>query len=153
MRFCYYSTRYPTDCKIVLLSIVWNAFCNAFAKGLGLDIRYATILLLLLPLLHIGSLFAYFSIFRSGGSLLSRTKDNHTTTTKAAGEDAVAATFCAAHKTLAFGLPLINTIFEGSPNLASYCAPIMLMHPTQLLIGSFVVPYFKKFTNTLKIGC
>ncbi len=27
--------------------------------------------------------------------------------------DAIAATYCALHKTLAFGLPLLNTIFEG----------------------------------------
>ena len=59
----------------------------------------------------------------------------------------MAATFCGAHKTLAFGLPLINTVFEGNPNLASYCAPIMLMHPLQLVIGSLVVPYFKQMVE------
>lgn len=75
-----------------------------------------------------------------------------TTTTKATkvGKDAVAATFSASQKTLAFGLPLINTIFAGSSNLASYCAPIMLVHPIQLLIGSFVVPYFKQFTGIIE---
>lgn len=118
---------------MVLLGIVWNAFCNAFARGLGLELRHGLALLTLLPLLHIGSLAALFSVFRS--KFLSDTPG-----------EAVAATFCGAHKTLAFGLPLINTVFEGNPNLASFCAPLMLMHPLQLVIGSLAVPYFAKIT-------
>mgnify|MGYP001044118861 CR=1 FL=1 len=129
--------------QIVLLGIVWNAFCNAFSNGLGLDLTHAIALLILLPLLHLGALFAFFSIFRYSGGV------NTTSTTTKAGRDAVAATLCASHKTLAFGLPLINTIFSGSSNLASYCAPLMLVHPIQLLIGSFVVPYFKQFTGVI----
>ncbi|KAL9179666.1 hypothetical protein ACHAXT_008956 [Thalassiosira profunda] len=120
--------------EVVLLGIVWNAFCNAFTKGLGLDLSHAVALLVILPLLHIGSLVSLFALFRS--KMLNNTPG-----------EAVAATFCASHKTLAFGLPLINTIFEGSPNLASYCAPVMFIHPLQLVIGSFMVPYFTKFTE------
>lgn len=120
--------------EMVLLGIVWNAFCNAFTRGLGLDLSHAVFLMILLPLLHFGSLLSLFSVFKS--KLFNNTPG-----------EAVAATFCGAHKTLAFGLPLINTIFEGNPNLASYCAPIMIMHPLQLVIGSLMVPYFTKFTE------
>lgn len=120
--------------EMVLLGIVWNAFCNAFSRGLGLEPSHAIALLILLPLLHLGSLLALFSMFRS--KILNITTG-----------EAAAATFCGAHKTLAFGLPLINTVFEGNPNLASYCAPIMLMHPLQLVIGSAMVPFFEKFTK------
>lgn len=120
--------------EIVLLGIVWNAFCNAFTKGLGLDLGNAISLFTILPLLHIGSLMAFFTLFKS--KLLNMSKG-----------ESVAAAFCSSHKTLAFGLPLINTIFEGNPNLASYCAPLMLIHPLQLVIGSLVVPYFKEFTK------
>ena len=126
--------------QVVLLGIVWNAFCNAFAGGLGLELRHGVALLAVLPALHIGSLLALLSVFRSGPS-------------DASPGAAVAATFCGAHKTLAFGLPLINTVFEGNPNLASYCAPIMIMHPLQLAIGSLVVPYFKKITEEEKRNC
>ena len=120
--------------EVVLLGIVWNAFCNAFTKGLGLDLSHAVALLVILPLLHVGSLVSLFALFKS--KILNNTPG-----------EAVAATFCASHKTLAFGLPLINTIFEGSPNLASYCAPVMFIHPLQLVTGSFMVPYFTKFTE------
>lgn len=114
-----------------MIGIVWNAFCNAFTKGLGLKVTHAIVLLTLLPLLHlssIGALFSLFSLFPSFSK-----------------EQVVAATLCASHKTLAFGLPLINTVFEGNPNLASYCAPIMIIHPTQLIIGSLLVPKFQSF--------
>jgi sodium/bile acid cotransporter 7 len=87
-----------------LLGIVWNAFCNAFTSGLGLEVKHAVALLTLLPALHAASLASLFFFFRVGLFGFSP------------GE-AVAATFCSAHKTLAFGLPLINTIFEGNPNL------------------------------------
>ena len=119
---------------MVLLGIVWNAFCNAFTRGLGLEFSHDIVLLILLPLLHLGSVFTLFSLFKT--KFLNNTPG-----------ETVAATFCGAHKTLTFGLPLINTIFEGNPNLASYCAPIMLMHPLQLVIGSLIVPYFTKYTE------
>jgi sodium/bile acid cotransporter 7 len=89
---------------VVLLGIVWNAFCNAFTSGLGLEVKHAVALFTLLPALHVASLATLFSFFqlKSFGFTI---------------QEATAATFCAAHKTLAFGLPLINTIFDGNPNL------------------------------------
>lgn len=123
---------------MVLLGIVWNAFSNAFARGIGLDLNSAIVLLIILPLVQLGSLIALSSVFRS--RLFADVTPG----------EAIAATFCSGHKTLAFGLPLINMIFEGSPHLASYCAPIMLTHPLQLVIGSLMAPYFTKFTNEEK---
>jgi sodium/bile acid cotransporter 7 len=143
--------------QCVILGIVWNAFCNAFTSGLGLEVEHVVTLLTMLPVLHAASLTSLFSFFQM--DLFGFT----------AGE-AKAATFCGAHKTLAFGLPLINTIFEGNANLgehsrvtcqpvinlsaltpllcshgchqtASYCAPLMIMHPLQIVIGSLMMPY------------
>lgn len=94
-----------TQC--VILGIVWNAFCNAFTSGLGLEMKHAAALLTLLPALHAGSLISLSSFFHSPIFGLS-------------SEEAKAATFCGAQKTLAFGLPLINTIFEGNMNLGKF---------------------------------
>ena len=62
-------------------------------------------------------------------------------------KETVAAMFVASHKTLAFGLPLINTIFEGSSNIAAYCTPLMFIHPLQLIIGSLWVPALSEYTE------
>ena len=119
--------------EVILLSILWNAFCTAISSNMGLELRHGLALLAILPVVHIVSLAALFSF-------LSRPFFNFTR-----GE-VVAAMFCASQKTLAFGLPLVNTIFEGSPNLAAYCAPIMFIHPIQLIIGSLLVPRLERYT-------
>jgi hypothetical protein len=38
-----------------------------------------------------------------------------------------------------------QTIFEGSPSLALYTAPLLLLHPTQLVLGSLLTPFFTKY--------
>ncbi|KAL3803081.1 hypothetical protein ACHAWO_010647 [Cyclotella atomus] len=121
----------------VILGIVWNAFCNAFTSGIGLEMKHSAALLTLLPALHAGSLISLSSFFHSPIFDLS-------------SEEAKAATFCGAQKTLAFGLPLINTIFEGNMNLAAYCAPLMIMHPLQIVVGSLLVPYLSDHNPKLK---
>jgi len=119
---------------VILLGIVWNAFCNAFSKGLGLEVRHGLVLLGILPTLHLGALAVLKKLFELPFWNFSR------------GE-VVAGAFCASHKTLAFGLPLVNTIFEGHPNLAAYCAPIMFIHPLQLVLGSLLIPRFSMYTE------
>lgn len=120
--------------EVILLGIVWNAFCNAFAgDGLGLAFKHSLVLLALLPALHFAALGAFFKFFSQPQLKLSRA-------------DTVAATFCASQKTLAFGLPLVNTIFQGHANLAAYCAPIMFIHPLQMTIGSLFLPTIEKYT-------
>jgi sodium/bile acid cotransporter 7 len=113
---------------------VWNAFCNAFSSGLGLALNHSLVLLILLPILHLASLGGLFKLFSLPFLKFSRS-------------EAVAAMFCSSHKTLAFGLPLINTIFEGNPNLAAYCAPLMFIHPLQMTLGSLLLPRISKYTS------
>lgn len=117
--------------EVILLSILWNAFCSAISSDMGLAVRDGLALLVLLPAVHLlslGALFAFFSRLDFGRG------------------EVVAAIFCASQKTLAFGLPLINTIFEGNANLAAYCAPLMFIHPIQLILGSALLPALQRYT-------
>ena len=88
--------------------------------------------MVILPMIHLGSLRISFKCFERCGF--------------ARGE-VVAAMFCASHKTLAFGLPLVNTIFEGNPYVAAYCAPLMLIHPLQLVLGSLFIGRLEKYSS------
>jgi sodium/bile acid cotransporter 7 len=117
--------------EVILLSILWNAFCTAWTQNSGLSLQDAVALLTILPVMHVASLAVIFGLF-------SRLRFGR--------GDVVAALFCASQKTLAFGLPLIQTVFEGSSYVASYSAPIMLCHPLQLMIGSLLVPSLEKYT-------
>ena len=134
MKYIEVTLYYHLQWKIILLGIVWNAFSNAFTRGFGLEFSNVIVLLTVLPILHVGSLFLLFKLSQS--KALGFTKGEH-----------VAFAYTASHKTLAFGLPLVNTIFMGNPNLASYCAPIMFIHPLQLVLGSFLVPYFANYMS------
>lgn len=118
--------------EIILLSILWNAFCNAFNQSLGMNFSDGLRLIALLGSLHVVSLASLFSLFKAF---------------RFAPGDVVAGTFVSSQKTLALGLPLVKTIFEGSPNLATYCAPIMVIHPLQLIIGSALIPRLERYTK------
>jgi sodium/bile acid cotransporter 7 len=129
-----HSKRFKRLQELVLLSILWNAFCTAISKGLGLSLRHGLALATVLPAIHMASLAVLFKFFSLPAFNFSR-------------RDVVSGMFCSSQKTLAFGLPLIQTIFEGNPNLAMYCAPLMFMHPLQLTIGSLLVPRLEKYTG------
>jgi solute carrier family 10 (sodium/bile acid cotransporter), member 7 len=120
--------------EVILLSILWNAFCTAFSSDIGLAWSQLATLSVLLPLLHWAAFEAVFRLLSRPGLELSR-------------QDVVAGSFCASQKTLAFGLPLLRTMFQGSPNLVSYCAPIMLIHPIQLVVGTFLLPKLRRYTS------
>jgi len=128
------SKRFKRLQELILLSILWNAFCTAITNSIGLSWNHGLALVLLLPTVHILSLGVLFKLF----SLPAL---------KFAKGDVIAAMFCASQKTLAFGLPLINTIFEGNPNVATYCAPLMLVHPLQLMVGSALVTRLEKYSR------
>ena len=42
-------------------------------------------------------------------------------------------------------MPLLKTIFDGSPSLALLCAPLLIYHPLQLVIGSALVPSLQRY--------
>jgi len=118
------------------LGIVWTAFCNTFStSGQGLELRHGLALLAIIPSMHLLSLGVLFKAFSLPFFGFSR-------------KEVVAAMFTASHKTLAFGLPLINTIFEGSPNVASYCTPLMFVHPLQLILGSLFIPSLSRYVSS-----
>ena len=64
-----------------------------------------------------------------------------------ANRDAVSAVYMGSQKTLAFGLPLIKALFEGSPELVWFCLPALMYHPMQIALGSALVPRLREFAN------
>ena len=47
---------------------------------------------------------------------------------------------------------LLQTIFESSPSMALYSAPLLFIHPFQLLIGSILTPFLRKYIEAGKEG-
>ena len=56
--------------------------------------------------------------------------------------------FGCTHKTVAMGVPLITAIYEGgSQPLGLYLLPLLVWHPSQLVIGSFLAPRLLKWVG------
>ena len=49
------------------------------------------------------------------------------------------------HKSVAMGIPLINAIYEDNPNIGFYTLPLLIWHPMQLVIGTFLSPRLASF--------
>jgi sodium/bile acid cotransporter 7 len=55
--------------------------------------------------------------------------------------------FGCTHKTVAMGIPMINAIYEGSPDIGLYTLPLLIWHPMQLLLGTFLAPRLAEFVK------
>ena len=60
----------------------------------------------------------------------------------------VMGTLCGPHKTIALGVPLIGSIFEGNANEAFYYVPVLMWHPIQLMVGSLFVPRLASYVKS-----
>mmetsp|Transcript_33826 Transcript_33826/g.69534 ORF Transcript_33826/g.69534 Transcript_33826/m.69534 type:complete len:90 (-) Transcript_33826:310-579(-) len=41
-------------------------------------------------------------------------------------------------KTMAMGIPLINTLYEDDPNLVFYTLPLLIWYPLTIILGIFI---------------
>jgi sodium/bile acid cotransporter 7 len=53
---------------------------------------------------------------------------------------------CAATKTVALGIPMINIIFGNTTVAGIISIPLLIYHAEQLVIGSIFVSWFIKWT-------
>ncbi|GMH92285.1 hypothetical protein TL16_g12300, partial [Triparma laevis f. inornata] len=109
--------------ECILLSIVWNSFSNAFtpsSTAANLSVDLIAKIMIITSTLHM----LYFSL-----TMYLFPKLNYSRSST------VASSFVISHKTLAFGLPLIKTVFGSSADLGYFIAPIMIVHPLQLFLG------------------
>ena len=44
------------------------------------------------------------------------------------------------HKTVAAGVPLVQAMYGDDPRLSMYLLPLLVYHPTQLIVGTFLMP-------------
>jgi len=123
--------------KVVILLLVYAAFCNSMVSGMWQQQGTSVIITA-----FIGSGILLAVIL----SLTTRTarglKFNHA--------DTVAAVFCASKKSLAAGAPMAALIFGNNPGLGLILLPIMIYHPMQLIVCSVMAEnYATRHRQTL----
>lgn len=61
--------------------------------------------------------------------------------------DSVAIMFCATHKSLTLGIPMLKIMFEGYEHLSLISVPLLIYHPAQILLGSVLLPSIKTWMS------
>lgn len=111
--------------KIVILLLVYAAFCNSVQSGLWQQHGIGLIAVTGVGVALILALLLWFSRLLSRRLGFSR-------------EDEVAIVFCGSKKTLASGIPMAALIFGAHPGLGMIVLPIMLYHQLQLFVCSLL---------------
>jgi sodium/bile acid cotransporter 7 len=111
--------------KVVILLLVYSAFCGSMVSGLWQQQGSSVIV----------------SAFVGSAVLLAIILVLTTRTARGLGfnhADEVAAVFCASKKSLAAGAPMAALIFSANPGLGLIMLPIMIYHPLQLIVCSIM---------------
>lgn len=109
--------------RLVILLLVYAAFCNSMASGMWQQQGTSVIL----------------SAFIGSALLLALVLWLTTRSARAlsfSSADEIAAVFCASKKSLAAGAPMAALIFGAHPGLGLILLPIMIYHPLQLIVCS-----------------
>jgi len=121
--------------KLVILMLVFTAFCNSVKGGLWTNYGIGTLLVTTLgsaTMLLIVLFASTFLVRRLGFSK----------------EDEIAAVFCGSKKTLASGVPMAGLIFGANPALGVILLPIMFYHPIQIFVCSVLADrYARRLRN------
>ena len=104
-------------------------------------------------------------------NLASRTFRGHF-----APRDTICVVFCGVHKSLTLGrmklfhlikrhprrikflffntsgIPMLSIMYEDDPNLPLICLPLLVYHPTQILLGGLLVPYLRRYLKRKDTG-
>ena len=115
--------------KLVILLLVYAAFCNSMASGMWQQQGTSVIL----------------SAFVGSAILLAIILWLTTRTARAlkfGNADEIAAVFCASKKSLAAGAPMAALIFGSNTGLGLILLPIMIYHPLQLIVCSVMAEHY-----------
>ena len=127
-------TRFKRVQETLLLWIVYTTFCQTFHVGTTAKAADFIVTLVLVVVLYI--FYCACCHVASGFACLDFSR-----------RDRVAVLFCATHKTVAAGIPMLNTIFEGHADLGLFVLPLLIWHPLQLFMGSAAVPWLSKWVD------
>jgi sodium/bile acid cotransporter 7 len=116
-----------------LVFIVYTVFCRTFEKGSDSSIGDIFLMILFqfifLVTLMVAAWFALKLVYRDEPKLR------------------VMGLFGCTHKTVAMGVPLINAIYENNDAVGLYTLPLLIWHPMQLVIGTFLAPKLAAFVK------
>ncbi|KAJ9583800.1 hypothetical protein L9F63_021850 [Diploptera punctata] len=127
------ATQYPLAIigQLALLYIIYITFCQAFLnEDMQMHAHEVLITVLLVVLILIFTTWLIFNI----ASKMTRTY---------LPEDVIAIVFCCTHKSLTLGIPILRIIYGGYSHLSTISLPLLVYHPTQIILGGLIVTYLQ----------
>uniref|UniRef100_A0A8C1RAA6 Sodium/bile acid cotransporter n=1 Tax=Cyprinus carpio TaxID=7962 RepID=A0A8C1RAA6_CYPCA len=119
---------FGTVSSVVLLMIIYTTFCDTFSN----------------PNIELDHLSLLIVIFISENTFVFCHSGKSSGFTAA---DSVAIMFCATHKSLTLGIPMLKIVFEGYEHLSLISVPLLIYHPAQILLGSILLPSIKTWMS------
>lgn len=111
--------------KLVILLLVYAAFCNSMVSGIWREQGNGVLLSAVLGSAVLLAIILWLTT-RTARAL------------RFSNPDEIAAVFCASKKSLAAGVPMAALIFGNNPGLGLILLPIMIYHPLQLIVCSIL---------------
>ncbi|UZD96078.1 bile acid:sodium symporter [Pseudomonas corrugata] len=111
--------------KLVILLLVYAAFCNSMVSGIWQQQGNGVLLSAVLGSAVLLAIILWMTT-RTARTLRFNNADE------------IAAVFCASKKSLAAGVPMAALIFGTNPGLGLILLPIMIYHPMQLIVCSIL---------------
>lgn len=118
----------------ILLLNIYTTFCQTFAQGRNFHLTTMNFFILLLTILGIQLLLIY--------SLINLCEKLHLRP-----NDVIAIVFCGSQKSLTTGMPILQMIF---PENISITIPLLIYHPTQIILGNVLTPRFQQWLRQAK---
>ncbi|MET4105187.1 bile acid:sodium symporter family protein [Hymenobacter sp. UYP22] len=114
--------------QIVILLIVFTAFCESFAEGIFRS--YAPTDVALLGLGMVGLYLAIFGVVWAISNVLGFSR-----------EDRITALFCGSKKSLVHGSVMASLLFPGMAATGLLLLPLMLYHALQIILASMMAQH------------
>ncbi|KAL1489360.1 hypothetical protein ABEB36_014273 [Hypothenemus hampei] len=121
-----------------LLFVIYTTFCDTFLvpeTGLSaLDVIFTIFSVMLLQVVLLTLSFKIANYFKQSFH----------------PSDVIAIVFCATHKSLTLGIPILRIMFHGYSHLSQISLPLLIYHPTQIILGGLLVSQLKDWLQSKK---
>jgi sodium/bile acid cotransporter 7 len=123
--------------NVILLIIVFATFCDTFSKPSMITTSDLVLILFITVICHLICLLGTF------GFSAIKIKHHWGFNRK----DRITILLTATQKTLSVGIPFINILYTGDPTVGLKSLPLLIQHPTQILVASLLMEVIKSWIS------
>ncbi|XP_055938276.1 sodium/bile acid cotransporter 7-like isoform X1 [Argiope bruennichi] len=119
--------------SFLLLLIIYTTFCDTFSNHED-AFTLSTVIITTVTVVLLQLIFLALAFCASTSSFLHFS-----------AEDVIAILYCSTHKSLTLGFPILKVLYANEARFILISFPLLVYHPMQILIGSFLVPLLQKW--------